>query len=239
MNENQKKEILLKFGAFFRETIAVNHLANLQKLTRIEEFTVNPFLHEYLSIFLTGKSSAIGLAKAVIYPRILGTSITTSFGQNLQNVAPEIFQSVLGSTTSGIDLEFIDQVDKRKKFCQIKSGPNTINNDDVDTINNHFKGVRNLARTNNAKLQMDDLVIGVLYGEESQLSGNYRLLKHTYPVYVGKEFWYRVTGDESFYLSLIETFGNAAKETKAKSLLDEVINKLSQDIQKKYLGKDN
>ena len=31
MKEEQKKEILLKFGAFFREKIAINHLANLKK----------------------------------------------------------------------------------------------------------------------------------------------------------------------------------------------------------------
>src|SRR3989338_4262786 len=139
MTETQRKKILFKFGDFFKRKIAVNHLSNLKKLTKFSEFDNNPFLFEYLSIFLSGKSDATSLAKALIYPRILGTSITTSFGQNLQNVAPNIFKSVLGSTTSGIDVEFTDHIDGRKKYCQIKSGPNTLNKDDVETIVNHFR----------------------------------------------------------------------------------------------------
>lgn len=230
MNEKQKKEILLKFGVFFKEKIAHNHLANLKKLRKFSAFDNNPFLIEYLSIFLSGKSDSESVAKALIYPRILGTSINTSFGANLQNVAPEIFKSVLGSTTSGIDVEFIDSVDGRKKYCQIKLGPNTINKDDVATISGHFTAVKNLARTNNLPLQLNDLIVGVLYGEANQLSANYRNLKKEHPVYVGKEFWYRLTGDETFYASLIETFGNAAKETKAKRLLDKVIKDLAEDI---------
>lgn len=232
MDRKQKEEILLKFAAFFREKIAINHLANLHKLSNISAFDVNPFLLEYLSLFLTGKKDNISLARALIYPRILGTSITTSFGQNLQNVAPEIFKSVLGSTTSGIDVEFIDQIDGRKKYCQIKSGPNTINKDDVETIVNHFQSVKNLARTNNVPIQIGDMVVGVLYGEKENLNSFYSRIEKDHPVFVGKEFWFRLTGDETFYISLIEAFANAAKETNAKDALEEVVIKLSKNIEK-------
>lgn len=237
MNDKQKKEILLKFGVFFKEKIAYNHLANLKKLCKFSEFDNNPFLIEYLAIFLSGKTDPESLAKALIYPRILGTSINTSFGANLQNVAPEIFKSVLGSTTSGIDVEFTDFVDGRKKYCQIKLGPNTINKDDVATISGHFTAVKNLARTNNLPLQLNDLVVGVLYGNENQLSTNYKNLNKEYSVYIGKDFWYRLTGDDTFYASLIETFGNAAKETKAKKLLDKTIKDLAQDIKINFVQK--
>jgi len=231
MSKEQKKEILLKFELFFKEKIVKNHLKNLKKLRKLSAFNSNPFLLDYLAIFLTGTSNSEGLAKALLYPRILSTSINTSFGQNLQNIAPEIFKSIFGSTTPGIDVEFIDFIDKRKKYCQIKLGPNTINRDDVVTITSHFASVKNLARTNNLPLQLDDLIVGVLYGEEGQLSANYKILKQDYPVYIGKEFWYRMTGDESFYGSLIETFGSAAKETKAKKILEQVTKELAKDIE--------
>ncbi len=238
MNESQKKEILNKFKEFFETTIAVNHLKNLNKLTKLTAFEYNPFLFIYLAKFLTGTSDSQSLAKILIYPRILGTSITTSFGQNLQNAAPKLFQSVLGSTTSGIDLEFIDQVDKRKKYCQIKSGPNTINKDDVETISNHFKGVRGIARINNVQVGLDDLVVGVLFGTEKQLNGNYKKVMQQHTVFVGKEFWYRLTGDEGFYADLIKAFGDAAIKTNGKATLERVVNALSIDIEINFINKE-
>ena len=48
-------------------------------------------------------------------------------------------QNAVGSTTSGMDIEFTDQTDGRKKYCQLKAGPNTINADDVETIAGHFQ----------------------------------------------------------------------------------------------------
>lgn len=238
MTKEQKIEILVKFKEFFVETITVNHLKNLKKLKKLSAFKYNPFLFKYLAKFLTGKSDAKELAKILIYPRILGTSINTSFGQNLQNAAPNIFQSVLGSTTQGIDLEFIDQIDKRKKYCQIKSGPQTINNDDVDTIKNHFKGLKGIARVNNVKLGTEDLIVGILFGTEKQLSGNYKLLMQEYPLFIGKEFWYRLTGDEGFYSGLIEEFGNAANEVNSKTLLEKQINVLAADIEINFINKE-
>ena len=32
-------------------------------------------------------------------------------------------------------------IDGEKKYCQLKSGPDTINKDDVETIAGHFKSV--------------------------------------------------------------------------------------------------
>ena len=54
-----------------------------------------------------------------------------------------------GSLVPGIDLEFIDGLDGRKKYCQAKLGPNTLNKDDITTIHNHFRNARNLGKTNN------------------------------------------------------------------------------------------
>lgn len=238
MNEEQKKEILFKFKDFFKQTIAKNHLKNLIKLKKLSAFKYNPFLFNYLAAFLTGNFEAKSLAKILIYPRILGTSINTSFGQNLQNVAPDILQSVLGSTSQGIDLEFVDQLDRRKKYCQIKSGPNTINKDDVDTIFNHFRTLKGIARVNNVQLGMEDFVVGILFGTQQQLNAHYKRIQKDYPVVIGKEFWYRLTGDEKFYAELIEAFGDAAKETNAKAILEDIIDTLAKDIDENFIKKE-
>jgi len=84
------------------------------------------------------------IARALVYPRILGTSIATSFGQNIQRFCTEVL-SGFGSAISGVDIEFIDQLDGRKKYCQVKSGPETINKDDIETISRHFLGIKGIA----------------------------------------------------------------------------------------------
>src|SRR5690606_17298596 len=98
----------------------------------------NPFLDKYKAQFLTGNDSPESVAKALIYPRVLGTSINTTFGSKMQKFCSEVLEG-FASTTSGIDIEFIDLVDGHRKYCQVKAGPNTINKDDVDTINRHFQ----------------------------------------------------------------------------------------------------
>lgn len=238
MDEKTKEGILINFKKLFKDKIIVNHIKNLKKLNKLSAFDNNPFLFKYLAIFLAGKMDATALAKSLIYPRILGSSIATSFGQNLQSAAPDIFQSVLGSTTSGIDLEFIDQLDGRKKYCQIKSGPNTINKDDVETVVNHFRKVINISRTNNANVGIGDMVVGVLYGIPRQISANYKKIQESYPVFVGQEFWFRLTGDEYFYDSLIEVFGQVALEVGANKVLDKVIKELASDIQNTLIKKE-
>lgn len=47
--------------------------------------------------------------------------------------------------------------------------PNTINKDDVKTIIDHFKGVKNLGRTNNLQIGLSDLIVGVFYGTNDEL----------------------------------------------------------------------
>jgi len=186
LSEDQKKEILEKAKHWFRDSVMESHLKNAQKLKSSTEFNINPFTTTYLANFLTGNASPESIAKALVYPRILGTSITTTFGNAIQHFTNDVL-GTFKSTTSGIDVEYIDQDDQRRKYCQIKAGPNTINKDDVETIHQHFQAVKNLARTNNLKLQLDDMVVGIVYGERSEISGHYKKLesKHNYVVLVG------------------------------------------------------
>ncbi len=238
MNEEQKKKILQKAEYFFRKTIAVNHLKNLRKLSKLEEFNVNPFSVNYLAYFLTGNGNAESMAKALVYPRILGTSFTTSFGSNFQTKFVSEVLGAAGTIVSGTDIEFEDQIDHRKKYCQLKSGPNNINYDDVETIKNKFRAIRNLARQNNSSLSVDDLIVGVLYGTEESLSTFYKKIGEDYPVLVGEGFWFHLTGDRNFYSELVDCFGKIAQETDGKEELESVIKDLSIEIQQKLIDKE-
>lgn len=224
----QKQKILDTAKQWFRERIAQNHIKNTEKLVNPNEFNINPFLTVYLANFLTGNSNPESIAKALLFPRVLGTSINTSFGSNMQGFI-SVLQDTVGSTTSGMDIEFIDQIDQRKKYCQLKAGPNTINKDDVETIAGHFKAVRNLSRTNNLRIPNDDMIVGVLYGEPHELSGHYKRIisQYDYEVVVGQEFWHRLTGDEHFYHELISAIGQVAVEADFSKDFERVIETLA------------
>lgn len=230
----KKQEILDAIKKWFRDVVAVNHIKNTNKLTQPNEFDINPFTVAYLAKFLSGNTSARSIAKALLYPRVLGTSITTSLGTNLQKFIPYLKDALgneaAGSITPGMDIEFIDQIDNKKKYCQLKAGPITINKDDVTTIHNHFKNARNLARTNGASLSSDDLVIGILYGDRSKLSANYKTLEkeHGYHVFIGQEFWYRLTGEEHFYFELGRAIASVSEEFDGTELLERIIKELSE-----------
>jgi len=227
----QKETIIQKWKTFFKEEIAENHKKNTLKLKHIKEFTLNPFLDNYKANFLLGDNSARSKATALVYARALGTSINTTFGTNLQKFCSDIL-SGYSSTTSGIDIEFIDFVDGRRKYCQIKAGPNTINKDDVKTISDHFISVKNLARTNHLNIELNDLIVGVFYGEPEDLSTHYKNIEKEYPVYIGQSFWYRLTGDEDFYKALTIAIDEVASEYDGRKMLDEVIAELAEEIDK-------
>lgn len=224
-----KDKILADAKEWFTDRFAKSHIENTEKLIDPKEFNINHFTVVYLANFLTGNSSPESIAKALLYPRVLGTSVTTIFGSGIQRFTNEVL-GALGSTTNGIDIEFIDQVDGHKKYCQLKSGPNTINKDDVKTIADHFKGVINLSRTNNLRVTHDDLVVGVIYGQPAELSNFYNKItqKHHFPVYIGKEFWHRLTGDEDFYDDLLGAIGSVAIDADFSKEFKDVVKKLSE-----------
>ena len=77
MTEEQKKSIIESGKQYFREIIIPKHLKNLETL-KLKDFNINPFLVNYLAAFLCGDTTPKSLAKALVYPRILGTSINTT-----------------------------------------------------------------------------------------------------------------------------------------------------------------
>lgn len=234
MTEKERLLLLEKAKAFFKNEIVEAHInVGCKKASQLKNYNVNPFLFKYLANFLKGNDNARSIAEALVLPRVLGSSINTSFGMRIQKLISELFEG-FGSVTHGIDIEFIDALDGRKKYCQLKSGPNTINFDDVETIFNHFQGTINLARTNNLNIGVNDMIVGVIYGETSELSSHYNRINQKYPVIVGKDFWHILTGKEDFYFDLIDAVGDVALEADGTNILNQTIEALSKEIEAKF-----
>lgn len=235
MDTDRKQRIIESGKDFFRSVIIPKHINNVRKL-KLKDFKINPFLVNYIASFLCGNTAPESLAKALLYPRILGTSISTSFGSNLQNfVSALAAQAGTGSGIEGIDIEFVDAIDGRKKYCQCKASPQTINHDDVATIMGHFAKLANKARLDHLDLRLDDMIVGILYGPKDDLSGHYRKIDEYYPVYCGEEFWEHVTGDKDFYVRLSRGFGEVVEEENidgSQIILDKV-NEIAAEIKAK------
>ncbi len=229
MTKNEKDLIMSKAKTYFKENIIDNHIRNTKALS-LESFKPNPFLQLYLAEFAFGDISATSQAKALIYPRVLGTSITTTFGNAMQGFCHNVLPSY-ASTTSGMDIEFIDCIDGNKKYCQLKAGPSTINSKDVDPILRDFKNAKNLARTNGLRIPDDDFIVGIIYGTKSQLGPHYKKIQESYPVYIGEEFWTHLTGDSTFYSDLIKTMKSLVDESGCKEILDSVIKRVAKELE--------
>jgi hypothetical protein len=149
MIEN-KNQFIEKIVDYFKEKIFEKHIdSSLNVHSKLKSYNINPIVAKYLSIVVDGAYTPEGIAKALYYPRVLGTSINTSFGTRIQDMFVEL-GIASGSMIKGMDIEFIDKIDGRKKWCQLKSGPNTINSEDVNPLIKKFTDTINLARTNKA-----------------------------------------------------------------------------------------
>lgn len=227
MNEIQLLKIITNY---FKEKIFENHKINALKThSKLKSYKINPILVKYLSKILEEGFTPIGIAKALYYPRILGTSINTSFGTRIQNMFVEL-NLAQGSLIKGMDIEFIDKVDGRKKWCQLKSGPNTINSEDVNPLLKKFTTVTNLARTNSINLNNSDLILGVLYGDETQLSQHYKKINSQFPVIIGQEFWHRITGYSNFYDKLVSNLDQMTLELDTEDFFKKGYTALAEEI---------
>lgn len=225
-------ELTKKIVDFFEKNILEKHvIACLRTHSKLKSYKINPIVVRYLSKVLDGKYSAEGVAKALYYPRVLGTSINTSFGTQIQKMFVNL-EIADGSLIKGIDIEFIDKTDARKKWCQLKSGPNTINSEDVSPLIKKFTKTINLAKTNSAfsGINNTDFVVGVLYGEPSELSMHYKAIDEIHPVFIGTEFWHRVTGFPNLYGQIVPPLIEIIANLDTKDLFKKGCDSLADEI---------
>jgi len=230
MKTIDKKRILTTFKKWFKDSIAINAVKNTKKLDSVKSFDINPFLRHFNSNYLFGNSNPESIAKSLVLFR-LPYSINTSFGTNLQKFITDELSNVIGGSASGVDIEFIDQIDGDKKYCQLKAGPNTINSDDVEPIAKKFQYIINKSKIDNLKLGFHNMVVGTFFGEREELSKHYINIeeKHNISVYPGSEFWLRLTGDNNFYKDLIDVASKIGREVDGVNVISETVELLSKD----------
>lgn len=225
MNEIQKKAIIESGKQYFRSTIIPNHLKKLQKL-QLKDINVNPFLISYLAAFLCHDTDPVSLAKALVYPRILETCLSSSLGLYTQNFLYSLEENIgRVSSIDGIDFEFVDTLDGRNKFCIFDSKIDSVE-ELTEILEKSKKAILEIDKEHWYDL-MDDVIICVPFGNERELSAEMRMVSTIHPVLSGVDFWCHLTGDKNFYNSLLIEFCKIMDaEHLCAELLNEVVNSL-------------
>ncbi len=63
--------------------------------------------------------------------------------------------------------------------------------------------------------------------DEWQLARKKLMNEFHYPIFVGKEFWLRLTGDENFYATFINTIAGVAVEYDSTKLIQKTVKELA------------
>ncbi len=229
LSEKEKKAILKKSKVWFEENVIANHVRNIRKRATGSKITINPYITAYLGTNDSGRVTYTSVARSILLPIALGASITTTFGTSLQKFLAAELPNAKESVVNGMDIEFDDALTNRHVYCQVKAGPRTINAGDVPVILNHFRNLRNLAKTNGLDLNpLTDFCVGILYGDRKELCQHYQKLAQDINVYSGPEFFLHLTGNPDFYQELISEFSRARLDGKTlHRIIEETITELS------------
>ena len=168
----------------------------------------------------------------------LSSQEETIFGEFLEKLAIFVSQECKNGFKSGIegiDLEIID--DKIRYIISIKSGPNWGNSSQIKKMTDYFAKAKRILNTQNSSSLIQIIAInGCCYGKENQQyksNGDYYKL-------CGQAFWEFISGDENFYIDIIEPLGYKAKEQNEnfnKEYL-KAINKFSREFLNTYFLED-
>lgn len=226
MTEQQKQEIFDYGKEYFRRTIIPNHKSKFETLG-LNDFKIDFSIIKYLagSHCKTAETQHL-LAMALVYPKVIETSIKTCFEQNNQSFISQLSQ-IIGETSeiNGIDFEYVDAIDGRRKYCLCKS----IIDEEKDLVEIlcDCKKAMHAIDDEDWMNAIDDIVVVVPFGKKEELPEAYNTIATTYTVLCGAEFWEHLTGYSDFYNRMLAGFCLVLDEEQiCRDLVEEVIDNL-------------
>lgn len=147
------------------------------------------------------------------------SSDETLFGDFFEEVAIKVSNGGRKSSTDSVDLEVWSEDMKSVKLYAVKSGPNVFNAMSKKKQNDAFKDI--MKRLKGIAVTP---IVGYSYGRKVSTTEN----KNNFEEMAGQMFWRDLTGDENFYIKLIEYIGNVADSHREefKSEWDRCLNRL-------------
>jgi hypothetical protein len=100
------------------------------------------------------------------------------------------------------------------------------------------KYMKKINPSNDLKLLIEKLKVVKKNNDEEIIdeieNDYYNKINEKYPVLVGQDFWYSLTGRKDFYFALIDAIGEVALEVDGTKVLEETIESLKIDLEEKF-----
>jgi Type II restriction endonuclease EcoO109I len=214
------------------EAVFIDFMKNCFKKLRglrLDDIIINPFLARLVA------RTPLELASFITNQR-WNRSAVTSMGFKLQNVSREVATIFRSSGVAGADLEADDPDLKRLSLMQLKSGPDTVNKDIRDNIQNKLQAAER--RVRQGGLPPDYVVVkmlGMCYGRPEHRSNWVKSLgDFGFDIdAIGRKFWYQLTGDPDAHIEIFNIAAHVAttyKNNHGKTLPD-VVEQLKQNLE--------
>ena len=209
---------------YVENNIGVFHQKRIDNLNKLKLDKVlskkNPYLFRAKYI-LTAEEIVKSIVEAFI-----SSSEEGIFGEFLEGLAIFVNSKVYNgkkSSAEGIDLEF--ENNDIKYIVSIKSGPNWGNSSQVAKMRDNFKKAKRILGTNTQKINIVS-VNGCCYGRDNQPD------KSDHLKLCGQKFWAFISGNENFYMEILDPLAFKAKEKNEEYLesYSRMVNKFTREF---------
>lgn len=223
-----KKLDLQQIYEYVEKHISIFHQRRLDYVqNRVDLFKIlkqkNPYLFKAKNV-LTAQDLIKGFLDA-----FLQSQEETLFGDFIEGLAIFVCDKVYGAKKSeltGIDLEF--EKDGSIYVVEIKAGWNWGNSSQIRQLKINFENAKKALRAKIGKRVI--AVNGCCFGRDNKPDkGNYFKI-------CGQRFWELISGNEKFYMDIIEPIGYKAKQKNDKFTENyaQTINKLTMEFSQKF-----
>jgi hypothetical protein len=176
----------------------------------------------------------VGHSLSSILDAKLSSSEEEIFGEFLEHLAIFVAGKTRGATkssASGIDFEY--QEDRTRYLVSVKSGLNWGNSSQWKALEDSFKTAMKRIKQNK---EIADVrcILGVSYGKQKTIAK-----KGFITQICGQNFWHLVSGNEGFYIQIVEPLGHRAKELNDsfKQRKAQLINKFTGEFIRDFCDK--
>ncbi len=199
---------------------------------QLSNLDINPLLMKVLNFKTSREILAFNLYQTVT------RSIVTSWGSAVENLlvrcGAEKFTGQ-ARTRTGRKPDIEKTVNGRNNYIQVKSGPNTMNIDMVNSLNEVIEEYR--SNEPDAKF-----LLGMTYGREERISSQIRGTLNDFEnsTLIGRQLWDFVSETNDFYVILFEILDRSSRSITSKSFseqLEERLDCLVKEWQDRFNGK--
>lgn len=192
------------FEDFIKSGVVALHKSKFKKLKnlKLEDILYRKNMYLFKTKYLQTPEE---LVRSII-DAFISSSEETTFGNFMEKFAiytSHILEGGQKSSTKGIDLEF--NRGGVRYLIDIKSGPNWGNSNQIAKMEDNFKKASKTLQTSGGNVNAQ-FINGCSYGvDDNPQKGGYLKL-------CGQRFWAFITGDNDFYLRIVEPLSYEAKE---------------------------